>query len=414
MRIAYISSVFSGLETSLGSGRWSPTGVPTIYKCIEHLDKSDNEVEFHFLGARTSKNTAQTVFGHFRELQIEGLTSRTFLFSDPTFASGFVGKVLLKFTELHKIWASFSRLRIFDPHLVYFDRANVLLGAMFARFTSRKTVLRIMGIYPSMWEILEGKTFYNRLLCWAFSSPFDLVICTEDGTDGSSWVKAALPRAVKCRHLLNGISVGDYDDNPDVASNVVKKDKISILFVGRLEDIKGWREFVKAIQILPCQYKRKLDIQIVGTGTGKEELIDILKDQELSQICHYTERVSHKDMHQLHLNADIYVSMNKLGNLSNANLESYYAGLCSIVPASDPSSGADISTDKIIPDNVLIRIDRDDLARSLSEVLATLIENPNLIASYKKEMKAFAPKFLKSWEERTSQEALLLEEIFKD
>ena len=40
MKILYISRLFSGLETSFINQKWNPTGVPTIFKMIEVLDKN--------------------------------------------------------------------------------------------------------------------------------------------------------------------------------------------------------------------------------------------------------------------------------------------------------------------------------------------------------------------------------------
>ena len=39
MKILYVGRLFSGLESSLISGEWSPTGFPTIYRVIERLDR---------------------------------------------------------------------------------------------------------------------------------------------------------------------------------------------------------------------------------------------------------------------------------------------------------------------------------------------------------------------------------------
>ncbi len=40
-KILYVCRLFNGLETSVKSRKWNPTGVPTIYKIIETLDSSD-------------------------------------------------------------------------------------------------------------------------------------------------------------------------------------------------------------------------------------------------------------------------------------------------------------------------------------------------------------------------------------
>ena len=46
MKIFYLCRIFNGLVSSIKSEKWQPTGVPTIYKMIEKLDKSDCEVKF--------------------------------------------------------------------------------------------------------------------------------------------------------------------------------------------------------------------------------------------------------------------------------------------------------------------------------------------------------------------------------
>ena len=48
MKIFYLCRIFNGLVSSIKSEKWQPTGVPTIYKMIEKLDKSDCEVKFFF------------------------------------------------------------------------------------------------------------------------------------------------------------------------------------------------------------------------------------------------------------------------------------------------------------------------------------------------------------------------------
>ena len=62
-----------------------------------------------------------------------------------------------------------------------------------------------MGIYPSMWEMLNSNKLSNILLKWCLKSKFSLVICTEDGTGGLQWMRRALNKNVKRISLLNGV-----------------------------------------------------------------------------------------------------------------------------------------------------------------------------------------------------------------
>ena len=55
-KVLYIARIFSGLEVSINNNFWNPTGVPTIYKLIEALDK-DFELKIIF----TEKNKEQNI-----------------------------------------------------------------------------------------------------------------------------------------------------------------------------------------------------------------------------------------------------------------------------------------------------------------------------------------------------------------
>ena len=46
MKILYLCRLFDGFETSLLKRKWIPSGVPTIYKLIEKLDKENLECKF--------------------------------------------------------------------------------------------------------------------------------------------------------------------------------------------------------------------------------------------------------------------------------------------------------------------------------------------------------------------------------
>jgi len=55
MKILYIARLFSGLESSFISKKWNPSGVPTIYKMIERIDKN-YEAKFIFTSKDTDAN----------------------------------------------------------------------------------------------------------------------------------------------------------------------------------------------------------------------------------------------------------------------------------------------------------------------------------------------------------------------
>ena len=79
--------------------------------------------------------------------------------------------------------------------------------------------------------------------------------------------------------------------------------------------------------------------------------------------------------------ADIYVSLNHLGNLSNANLEAIAAGKCMIILDEDARTHTDMETTRLIPDDAVLRIGRDSMEANLARALESLLDAPERITS---------------------------------
>ena len=108
----------------------------------------------------------------------------------------------------------------------------------------------------------------------------------------------------------------------------IDKKKLDIFFIGRLENIKGCIEFVEGISLLSEEDKKKVSVTIVGTGSLKTQVLSLIKKNNLKKIIKHQNRVTHNLIKEIHKNCDIYVSLNKLGNFSNANLDCFSSGIC--------------------------------------------------------------------------------------
>ena len=111
-------------------------------------------------------------------------------------------------------------MRRFKPDLIYVDHANFLSAAIFSRLLHTPVVYRLMGVYPAMRAALSSRRLSQRVLRWAYRSPFALVICTQDGSGVEPWLDQALHHGIRRAVLLNGVSrnmlSGDID--PRLAS----------------------------------------------------------------------------------------------------------------------------------------------------------------------------------------------------
>ena len=64
-------------------------------------------------------------------------------------------------------------------------------AGLLARFTKVPVVFRVMGVYATMHDTINTKnpSLIQKLLKWLYNSPFELVICTQDGSGVENWLR---------------------------------------------------------------------------------------------------------------------------------------------------------------------------------------------------------------------------------
>ena len=384
MKILYLCRLFDGFETSLLKRKWIPSGVPTIYKLIEKLDKENLECKFVIsdLGTGIYRESINQ-YDKIRDFSLEGLKNNLiFIPGEFLIKKKFRNRISSLFIFFYRQIFILSLVIKFSPDIIYIDRANLFTGAILSRFFSRKVVLRIMGIYPDMWEIVRKKRyFFTR---WLYRSNFIHVICTEDGSGGKQWMDLMLKDEVNRSIMLNGI---DKKNTFSTSFILKKSNKVKILFMGRMEKIKGIEEFIDAISNLKNEVKKKIKVYIVGTGSLNSKVDRLINNQNLNNIIKRFKVIPHDEIKSFIKQFDIYVSLNKAGNISNSNIECFYNGICCIIPEKDERIFRDISLEKYFPKNCLLRIDNKNIVSDLSETISKLVVNRKQIKEYSTKIK---------------------------
>lgn len=403
-KILYVCRLFSGLEHSVTQECWSPTGVPTIYKLIEHLREDDFDCKFIFAakGGYSSYKATKN-----QELQVCGFKrSITVLHSHHNIEHKFTGRMWREFCHFYEIAKTAFKFR---PKLIYIDHGNIWSAGLLARFTPFKIVFRLMGVYPAMRAATESAnpSVSQRILRWLYKSPFSLVICTQDGSGIENWLLQNLRTDVRVKKLLNGIpeNLRCKDDN--------QNGSIVVTFLGKLEEAKGARQFVQAMCKVLRSGNQTLKVNVIGFGSLRQSLIDLVKSEGHEDVFSFQERVPHKVVSSILNQTDIYVSLNRLGNLSNANLEAISAGCCMIIPKSQPQTGVDLYTDDFLPDTAVWRIENTDDINGLCVAIHSLA----IDKSRRENMRSAVLKVgraLDSWDIRIKKEGALLKSLMKD
>lgn len=407
--ILYFVRLFSGLENSILEEDWKPTGVPTIHKVLEALDKN---YKCQIVFCSKALDT-----GGFSRGDLESNRWVKFeKFTNPVFICGSYDKQLKLFSkkmriiarELIHLYKLISFISTTKPSLIYFDHSNIYIAAV-AHWLFRKDVkfvFRVMGVYPSM-RIMDRKDILARFTCWCYRRPFDLALGTQDGSGTESWMKEYLSSATKTAVLVNGMdkAIADVDRMPKVYKTLISFK--TIVFVGKLECYKGIYEFIEGCHkfLSTVNEPEKFRVVIIGVGKEKENILSEQRRREYSHLFVWESNLEHSILLRFLKTSWVYISCNKLGGLSNANLDAIYAGNNMIIRRE--SSGQFFSVLTTYLGNHVMYVDSDSDGNSIAKELARLC-NKNYYEEKKFKFKKLSSLLIRSWDERVYEELAIL------
>ncbi len=395
--------LFSGLADGLVQGVWHPRGVPAIYRLLEGLAARE-DVELLTVFANKDENGGR--FARGRELEIPSLGRVVILPWAPRrwlAALGLDGKLREATHLLRCLWLWLR----FRPHLVYATNANFLVAALFARLGLSRVVLRLLGLHPDQHKVTESKGGLQR---WLYRAPFDHVVCSLDGSGVDYYLPRLIAPEVPRSVLLNGVDpqLPDAEAVARIEKNHGKDGPPVILFIGRLEWNKGCREFVEGVLDVLSRRPGSLRSVLVGDGSLRGELAGRIAAAQAEDQVLLVGSIPHGEVAAWLVRADVYVSLNHLGNLSNANLESLAAGKCMIILDGDPKTHTDTETTRLIPGEAAMRIDREDMVANLARALESLLDEAGKIESYAAAAARLGGKLLQPWDRRIKTEIDLI------
>ena len=101
--------------------------------------------------------------------------------------------------------------------------------------------------------------------------------------------------------------------------------------------------------------------------------------------------------------------MNKLGNLSNSNLEAIRANACMIIPSPQIETGVDVVTKKLLGDAVITT--PKEQYKDLSKEIFKLLQSEEKRKKMSNLINERKQNFLWTWDERINAELALLNKI---
>ena len=202
-----------------------------------------------------------------------------------------------------------------------------------------------MGVNPIMKNYYTNNNLMSIIYRYFYSSPFNLIIGTQDGSGIEFWFKKALNKNSNKQLLINGVE-------KSIVKNTRKKfnnnKKMKVCFIGKLEKSKGAELFMEAA-IKYLNDSRNIIFYMIGSGSLYSKLKNKINIKNLEKHFKLIQYLEHKKVYKFLSEIDIYVSLNKYGNLSNTNLEAISLNKVMIILDSDKKSKTDIFVDSFLP-----------------------------------------------------------------
>ena len=411
-KILYLVRFFNGLHTSFKNQEWSPEGVPTIYKIMEGMDKSNYNVDFVLSNYNLCPEEKFKNF--YTKNYLKGFSSAIHVLSVNSKKKSVYKKIKNLIFIIRKFLFILNYIKKNKPDLIYIDRAHVIEGAIIKNISNCKVFLRIMGVEVYNYNnILKGRTIFSSITRWAFRNNFDHILFSEDGSNINNFKIKYLNKKINTSTFINGVKknisrVNHFKDIKDKYSS-----KIRLLFVSRLETNKNCDLLINSLASLDDHLKKKIILLIVGSGSQLKNLGNLVKKKKIENSVKFLGSVPHNKINDIYDISDIFISLNSTGNMSNTCLEAFNSGICCIIPEENKVNGCDKVIQKYIRNNSIIRIPFVKMESHLTNVLSDLINNRSKVKIYAKNIKDDSRKFLTSWDLRIKKEIFLIDKIIK-
>jgi glycosyltransferase involved in cell wall biosynthesis len=408
MNILFVTRLFSGFESSVAYGKWKPTGAPTIYKLLDTLIARGDDINIVWT-CKTDPPPCGIEVDQF--VYIHGLRDNIWLLAGPGVFRNWPKRMRWYLSELRQTGKIVRAIRKHRPEILYVDRGNIMAAGLIARFSKIRVVYRMMGVAPDIAAAWQARSWYLKLIGWLLRSPFSLVICSQDGSGGEVRLVRLLSPDTPCLMLLNGVDLPQETIENDDRMEALPLNKTIVLLLGRLNKFKCPMKFLEGFRLALKQCPGQLHAMIVGDGPLGVEMQEKTKSWGMDEDITFYGSVDHQMAQDTYKMCDIYVSLNSEGNLSNANLEAFRSGCCSIVPGSEAETGRDTATDSYFPSDTLYRISSRPTSSDISDAILHLHSHESERLSRQEKTLAAANTVIHGWPERISREIQELETV---
>jgi glycosyltransferase involved in cell wall biosynthesis len=296
-------------------------------------------------------------------------------------------------------------------------------GALAARLLRRRgyrlpLIARFQGtvMHPALSDRLLYARRYEEAL--ALKTPADLVIMTDDGTQGDRVLARLNPRLRgRVKFWRNGLDLDRlHAPSPEErqaarAALAVPADAFVILTASRLAT---WKRVDRAIRALPKvrTWAPSALLLVVGDGEERARLEALARTLGVSAHVRFVGAIAQAEVMGYMHACDAFLAIADLSNVGNPLLEAMACGCCIVaVDAGDTRAlVADGHTGRLVDSSNRSGIARP-LEERLADLLVTLANDPVQRARLAEGAEAYAREHFWTWEQRMAAEVQAVEAL---
>lgn len=292
-----------------------------------------------------------------------------------------------------------------DKALIYAYEVNAVKSCKkISKKYNLPLVTRFQGTIMSKFK----NNFYTKITRYphiqALSTKADLVIMTDDGTQGDKILKEYGNNS-KMLFIKNGVNIlsrklPKIDREEFKKSIKIPPDRTILLTVSRLVD---WKKIDRSIRALSkIKDKERYYLLIVGEGNERKNLENLIKELNLNSCVRLEGAVRNENVYKYMEIADIFLSFYDLSNVGNPLLEALSLGK----PIITYNVG---DTNKVIDGKNGLLLD-DVTPENIAKTIES-INNEKVLKFYSDGAKEYTKNNLYSWEKRMRMEIKEVEKL---
>lgn len=284
--------------------------------------------------------------------------------------------------------------------------------------------ISVAKVLSKLWHIPVVSRFQGTILTQAIKKPFwkirtwehviglrmpvDLVIMTNDGTQGDRVLKNLGVNMDKVKFWMNGIDLTAFDEIPEKqnAKKILNvNNKNVLLTVSRLV---AWKHVERSVYALPDIVKDfpNTVLIVVGDGPEKDGLIQLANTLKIERHIRFIGAVPHEEIPKYLAAADIFLSFYDISNVGNPLLEAMISEKC-IVSLNNGDTRTFIHNG-----HNGILLEYEDIVK-IPQIVKGLLADDKSRRQLGANAHAFAEQHFWTWEKRMNAEIQAVENLLK-